>query len=165
MTDDDMLQIGSAIYLLESSSNCWKCGTHQPVIAIATCHIDYDAPTVSERSLGDSGDDDLYILSNIEDAPEEILQCVRQVHSGFMKRWSHTAKQSYYMNVCSACDSNFGDFYLHSEPGEAFFPEDDQHASTISIRTLPLHGQFGIRSGYGVGAGFLILRNAKRIPW
>lgn len=152
-----MNKVSSPIYLLRSSESCWKCGAVQEVVALATRHLHEDDPDGDETDT----EDEPIILDNISEMPQEVLDYIRAVHPRYEKRTSKTMGSAYYMNTCS-CGAHFGDFYLYSEPGGAFFPDTEEQASHIAIEELPLTGTFDLECGYGVGIGSFIFEHAKR---
>ena len=94
--------------------------------------------------------------------PRPLLDAIVSRHPHFQKRTSKTAGTAYYMNTC-ACGAHFGDFYLFSEPGGAFFPTDETEAAHITIEELPLTGTFDLDCSYGMGVGDLIFEHAKKL--
>ena len=105
--------------------------------------------------------DEPIILDYIAQMPQVILDYIRRVHPRYEKRTSQMAGCAYYMNTCS-CGAQFGDFYLHSEPGGAFFPDSEEQASQITIEELPFTGTFDFVCGYGIGTGAFIFEHAQR---
>jgi hypothetical protein len=83
-------------------------------------------------------------------------------HPHFQKHTSKTAGTAYYMDTCG-CGAHFGDFYLFSEPGGAFFPTEENEAGRITIEELPLTGIFELDCTYGMGTGDLIFEHAKKL--
>src|SRR5437899_577716 len=104
MNLENTLQVISPLSLLRSSSDCWRCGANQHVIALATRRV-IEPDLDEEDALGD--EDEPLILSNIEQFPEAILLHILAAHPGFEKRTSKTAGKAYYMNICS-CGAHFG---------------------------------------------------------
>ena len=155
------MKVFSPIYLLRSSEQCWRCHTVQPVVALATKHL-IDDPEYEDEE-GDSLEGQVLILSSIETIPQALLDCIHSRHGKFEKRKSKTANCMYYMNICGSCGAHFGDFYMHSEPGGAFFPSNEIEAATVTIEQLPLTGEFDIGASYGIGSGDLIFECGKRL--
>jgi len=62
---DDLLVVGTPIYLIKSWSPCYKCGSAEPVVALAS------------RNISKVPGDDVCILSNIQEMPEEILRLIQ----------------------------------------------------------------------------------------
>jgi hypothetical protein len=124
MNDDDATKISSPIYLIRSSERCWKCGIIQEVIALATmrlCEVDSEHGGVAYEGQP-------FILNNIEEMPQEILNHIRSAHPRYEKRNSRRAGSSYYMNTC-VCGAHFRAVFLHGEPGGAFFPSTESEWS------------------------------------
>ncbi len=155
--DENMTKIASPIYLLRSSEPCWKCGAVQQVIALATMHLFEGDPEADNTE----NEDEPIILDNIAEMPKEILDHIRSLHPQYEKRMSKMAGSAYYMNTCS-CGAHFGDFYLHSEPGGAFFPDSEEQARQITAEELPFTGTFEFLCGYGIGNGSFIFQHAQR---
>jgi hypothetical protein len=68
--------------------------------------------------------------------PSELLAFIQQRQPRYKKQYSRTAQMSYYANTCQR-GALFGDHYLVSEPGGAFFPEDCADAARIEISRAP----------------------------
>jgi len=67
-------------------------------------------------------------------------------------------------NTCPGCGMLSGDFFLHSEPGTPFFPEDEEEAAArLYLTEIPIKSTVVIHAGYHTGTGYLILNHAKRI--
>ena len=62
------------------------------------------------------------------------------------------------------CGANFGDHYLYSEPGGAFFPETDEAAARMTIHPLRLEGEFELTATYIQGVEDSIFAHAQRLP-
>lgn len=152
-----MLKIASPLYLLRSSELCWKCGLVQPVIALAAVNILEDESGNDDPAIGNEP----VILNDIAQMPKKLLDHIRSAHPQYEKRTSKTAGTAYYMNTCS-CGAHFGDFCLHSEPGGAFFPDNEEQASRITVEELPFTGRFMFRCRYSMGIGDFIFAHARR---
>jgi len=156
------MKVLAPIYLLRSSEQCWRCHTLQPVVALATEHLIDDDPEYEDEE-GDVMEGQVLVLNNIETLPQMVLSCIISRHPGFQRRKSRTAGCMYYMNICGSCGAHFGDFYMHNEPGGAFFPSDEREAATVTIEQLPLTGEFDMEASYGIGSGDLIFECGKRL--
>lgn len=150
--DEDTLMLESPLYLLHSTEKCWKCHTIQPVIALAAAR----ASEFDDEEYRELGGDDMIVLHDLRELPREILDAIHRFHPQFQKRYSKTAGCQYYMNTCS-CGAHFGDFYLHDDAGSAFLPSNEYEARHITLRALPLEGQFKVNGSYTIGCGSLIL--------
>ena len=157
MNDDNTLRVTAPLFLLRSTESCWRCHASQEVIALAFKWCpDKDLTTEEQPQKGEP-----LILENIHAMPQAILDYLVSAYPRFEKRTSKTAGTSYYMNLCG-CGANFGDHYLFSEPGGAFFPMDDKEAGQITIEQLPFTGTFEFDCSYGMGLGDLIFEHAKK---
>lgn len=158
--DSFKLTVGSPIYLLRSVEPCWKCRRPQPVIALATRRL--KDTHIDQLDVGDSAEP--YLLSNIDQMPAEIFDCLAKLHPQYRIWRSHTAGAAYYANLCGECGANFGDFYLFNEPEHAFFPQTEEQAEFIRISKLPFEGEFEFHATYGVGIGGFIFEHAQQDP-
>jgi hypothetical protein len=104
--------------------------------------------------------DEPAILTGIKEMPKAVFDYLVGVHPHFEKRASKTAGSEYYMNTCD-CGSHFGDFYLHSEPGGAFFPMSDDDAKQIIIEEMPFTGKFDFVSNYSLGVADVIFEHGQ----
>lgn len=153
--NDDTIKVIAPIYLLRSFQACWKCGANQAVIAIATRHLEETDPDALHEG------DEPVVLESIEMMPAAILEYIRRVHPRYEKRASKMAGVAYYMNTCT-CGAHFGDFYMHSEPGGAFYPMSEDEARQILIEEMPFTGKYDFVCGYGIGNGAYIFEHARR---
>lgn len=154
------------VYSVESKSECWRCGRVSSVATVAA--ESFVARRESEDGappelLEDPVELDLYVFSGIEYLPEELVEEVRKVSSRYRKRFSKTAGVSYYMNHCAFCDAQLGDFYMHSEPGGAFFPTTQRAARAIRLRRLEVAGSTTITGSPSMVFPNLIREHAARV--
>jgi len=145
---DIIVQVFSPIYLLRARERCWKCHSPQEVIAILTCRLQEQDPECGEYLY----ENEPILLHNVTQMPAPILSHIQSLHVRFEKRQSRTAETAYYMNTCP-CGAHFGDFYLFSEPGGAFFPLSPEDAACVTIEKLPFSGTFDFVCTYGIGPG------------
>lgn len=150
----DNLIIKPPLYMVGCKVGCWNCNVKFPVISIIATSI-YDG--------GCNGGGASCVLTNITDLPVELLNYIQSRVPTFKFQYSKTLKKEYFANVCPNCGCMMGDFFLHSEPGAVFFPEDEKQASTLHITPIPITDPMTISSGYGYGITEMILENAKRI--
>jgi len=134
------LRISAPIYIVESSSSCWSCGCQTPVVALAVDHLEGQEEENEEGGL--------LLLSSVEDLPEELVNLLCPRYPFLRKRFSKTAGVRYFMNHC-ACGAPVGDFFLHSEPGGAFFPTTPEEVEQMVVRELPVSGPFKVEADYG----------------
>jgi hypothetical protein len=70
---------------------------------------------------------------------------------------------SYYMNHCASCNAPLGDFYMHLEPGGAFFPTTPRAARAIRLLRLEVSGRPTITGSPSMVHPNLILEHAARV--
>ena len=131
-------------------TSCWRCGAKMPVIALL-------APKV------DDTEDQVCILSGIDDIPSEVLSFIQSKVPTFILKYSKTVGRKYFANTCPKCRVIYGDFFLHDEPGAPFFPSDEKEAKSLYIKEIPLSKPVEISAGLGLGVGEIILSNAKKV--
>jgi len=153
--DESVLRISAPIYVIESSSSCWSCGCETPVVALAVDHLDgQELEEEEEESC-------LILLSSVEGLPPALVNLLGPRYPFLRKRYSKTAGRRYFMNHCS-CGAPLGDFFLHSEPGAAFFPTSPKEAKQIVLRELPVSGPFEVAASCGHAYPDLISAYARR---
>jgi len=146
----DKLIVNPPIYLASTEIDCWKCKSKMTAVAII-------APNIPEAE-GEIG-----ILSDVSLLPEYLVEEIQKLHPNYQLRYSNTSKDKYYANTCPNCSVITGDFYLHSEPGGAFFPMSDIETKKIQVRKIELPETMEIEAGYGVGLGDEILKLGEKI--
>ncbi len=143
------MQINSPIYLASKTVGCWKCQERMFAVAII-------APNVSEE------EGQVCILCDIKSLPENLLMFIEKRFPSFILKHSNTVKSEYYGNTCPKCGVLYGDFYLHSEPGGAFFPMSEEEAQCLTVEQFPIDTPIEVESGFHVGRGDLILEYGKK---
>jgi hypothetical protein len=155
---DDAIVVEGRLYLLTANAECWKCRRPQDVVVIAAQGLSEGGEAISDSQ--DTGS--LVILSAIEEMPSDLLTFIQKRQPGYQKQYSRAAEMSYYANTCQ-CGALFGDHYLVSEPGGAFFPEDSAGAARIVISRVPCSPPLLLQGNYSVGSvGEMIWENARR---
>jgi hypothetical protein len=154
----DEIDDAIAVYLLTANAACWKCGRPQDVVVIAAQGLSEGGELIPDTQ--DPGS--LTILSAIEEMPPELLAFIQRRQHRYQKQYSRTAEMSYYANSCQ-CGALFGDHYLVSEPGGAFFPEDRAEAARIKMTHISCSPPLLFQCDYSMGSvGELIWENARR---
>jgi hypothetical protein len=84
-------------------------------------------------------------LSYISQVNDAAATCLKRLSPDFYPDYSGAAGQTYWLNHCEKCSAKIGDFYLHSEPGHAFFPTADEEISKIKLIRIdiPLEANAG----------------------
>lgn len=158
-----MIRLAQPILLLESRNGCYKCGSVEKVIALASQDFSEYLEDEEQWSEIEHVDDDLVIVHTIREMPPSLLSEIQNWHSHYEHRRSRTINERYWMNICSKCGAHFGDFYMHDEPGGSFFPMNEAEAEAMTIRTLEVNGMFEFDADFSMGGGDLILAHAKRL--
>lgn len=152
-------QIHTPLYVLTATMACWKCRREQTVVALG-CHNLSDG----EQDMVPFGDvSELLLLSDVTKLPPTVLKELVKRNPLYTLRYSSTAEEEYFANTCG-CGALFGDFYLYSEPGGAFFPEEPEAARAITLERLAFEGSLPFDCSFSQGgAGQLILAHATRV--
>jgi hypothetical protein len=144
------LKVSPPLYLIGKKVSCWRCNSRMPVVAVLAPHV------------ADS-DGQVYLLSNIEKMPREIVLFILKRVPTFQWRASLMAGSRYFANTCPKCHVIYGDFFLHSELGAPCFPTSNEEAKSLYLTEIQLSNPIEIQASPGVGVGELILSNGKRI--
>lgn len=143
---DPKTLIHPPLYLASTTISCWRCGAEMPAVALI-------APKVPDT------EDEVCILSDIAELPVSVLAFVQKRFPTFKRKYSRTSGSEYYGNTCPKCGVLSGDFYLHSEPGGAFFPESEADAARLTVEPIPIDGPIEVVAGLGMGVGRVILEH------
>ena len=149
------LTIHPPFYLLRSHEICWKCRSVSEAIAFAATGATDDTDN-EEIEIPDFSP---MILQNIEELPEVLIASAAFHASFFKKRRSNAADIEYFMNLCP-CGAPFGDFFLHSEPGHAFFPTDEKEAALIRIQEIDCNTDLPFTGDFAGSIGMFIFESA-----
>lgn len=157
------IRISDPVLLLESRNECYKCGSIEKVVAVASQDFAEYLEDEEQWSEVVHVDDDLVVAHTILEMPPSILSEIQKWHPHYEHGRSRTINERYWMNVCSKCGAHFGDFYMHEEPGGSFFPMTEQEAEQMVIRNLGITGVFELHADFSIGGGDIILAHAKRL--
>ena len=102
-------------------------------------------------------------LTNIEEIPKDVLSIIQKRVPTFKFKYSKTISGKYYANTCPKCKVIYGDFFLHSEPDSPLFPMSEEEAKALYITEIPISEPIAVKASFGVGAGELIIKHAKKI--
>ena len=72
---------------------------------------------------------------------------IRRFTESFKLAYSKTAGARYFMNHCQHCGAKLGDFFMHSEPGGAFFPTSPAQANKMTL--FRINERFDANCGLG----------------
>lgn len=156
---DFTVLVHSPLYLIRTTAACFKCERPHQVVGFAATEIEHDG----DRYGDSNAPEELFLLSRVVALPEHVLAYVQGRHPCYQLTHSQTANFAYFANLCE-CGVIYGDHYLFSEPGGAFFPETPETAAQIEIIRLQLEGRFEFDCSWSYGsAGELILENGRRV--
>lgn len=146
-THNNLLLMLAPVWLLESESSCWKCQRRSPVFCLA-CSDVRDAQDDREGAYED--DEEVLLISDMASVDSRIQRWLRELAPDYRPDWSKTQDARVWMNHCAHCGAKMGDFYLHSEPGGAFFSVSNQQYARISQRLLTREGEYGFDGAYSL---------------
>lgn len=161
MPELPVLTIGPPVYLVVAQTACWKCDRVTPVVTLGTERIREEIP--DPFSLDDEGAPEFFILSNIVALSDTLLAFIHEYCPRYRRTYSRTAQASYFMNHCFRCDASMGDWFMHDEPGGAFFPEGKRDIRRLLLVKLPIRKPISLSASYGVHSNaHLILKHATK---
>jgi len=147
---DNKLKINPPLYLVGKKIFCWNCEEKMSAIALL-------APNVGDA------EGEICILSDIQELPKGVYFFIKNRVPSFKMKYSKMAGHRYLGNTCPKCGLLSGEFFLHAEPGGPFFPVNENDATSLYIREIPLTDAISVTASCSTGCGDLILKNAKRL--
>ncbi|WP_432263003.1 hypothetical protein [Cupriavidus sp. TMH.W2] len=132
--------IAPSYFVAQATAPCWQCGATTPVFALAVpaghlARYD-DFPDDSAAGVmalpwevAEAGS----FVSDLSGMAGSVRQVLAQHCPAYHVDYSGTAGSHYLMNHCAHCAAKQGDFYLHYEPGAAFFPTTAEEAARITL--------------------------------
>lgn len=132
-------------FQVESESECWKCGVITRVFSFMLpevheqfTYLEEDEEGFTEtRNLGYWKSPEYRgIISSINGLAPQVHKQIRARTEHYKPAYSKTAGETYFMNHCEHCEAKLGDFFMHSEPGGAFFPTSPNHASKMTLKKI-----------------------------
>lgn len=132
MLHTDFQITAPSYYIARSVERCWKCKHAQYVYGLMLppgyYEDDPDAPGFN------SAFDGYVFLNFVTRLHRDITGAMGQVTQSYSLAATKTHPEPYYANHCEQCKAVFGDFFMHSEPGGAFFPMSAQDAKIIKLQ-------------------------------
>lgn len=131
------LVLKSPIFCAVNTRECYSCSELTTVIALASNNfycLDYD-DNDNEKWFQE---DYFSFFSMPTYINGEVTNMLNKLFPHYKIGYSKTVGGKYWANHCEHCGTLQGDFYLHSEPGGAFFPldiEDYKRITLIKIST------------------------------
>jgi Domain of unknown function (DUF5710) len=140
------------VWLLTSNENCYRCHKVSPVFAITSQAIkDYDVDDYGDiHFLTHRADENTHVsISNLKSVDGRISQYLAKFAPNYRMDFSKTQSANVYMNHCHHCGAKLGDFYMHNEPGGAFFPESYEDAHRMK-KMMFEEGQYSVHGSVGL---------------
>ncbi|WP_423395547.1 hypothetical protein [Burkholderia sp. LMG 21824] len=134
-------------YIAQNIQSCWRCGEISPVYCLASTGdylerlLDYDDDDrikTIDWTISSYGSFVGTFIGNMTIVNGTVRRLIRGHCSNYYIDQSKMAESSYYMNHCVKCGAKFGDFFMHSEPGGAFFPVSEGEAKSITLTKIAL---------------------------
>lgn len=146
LANEPELKIRSPWYfLVESTSECWKCGSPTQVHAfmLPEDHEQFEYADEDDEAFSLASpcgywmrQGEVGTVSNVYGLSPKVVAQLRSHTTRYRPAYSQQAGATYYMNHCEHCGAKLGDFYMHSEPGGAFFPMSAADASKMILRKV-----------------------------
>jgi len=133
-------------FILQSATECWKCYCLTRVFSFRLpeeheqfefAEEDEETDFSLESGLGYWVCDGFRAgLSDVLTLSPSVIKQLRTYTTRYQPDYSQKAGMVYYMNHCEHCSAKLGDFYMHSEPGGAFFPMSPDAASAMTLHLV-----------------------------
>ncbi|MCP3751873.1 DUF5710 domain-containing protein [Pseudomonas sp. SBB6] len=132
-------------YIAESLSDCWKCSNWGRVFAflLPPEHEEFEVVEDEDEAFALTCHQGYWAchgyyakVSQLASVSPDVLEQLRLRTQQYKPARSKTAGCIYYMNHCEHCGAKLGDFFMHSEPGGAFFPTCPEEAERIQLRRV-----------------------------
>lgn len=129
-------------YVLESLSTCWKCNALTRVFSFKLPEEHEEFEYVEDCDEGvafpkEAGEWQCQgyrgTVSNVHSLSPQVVKQISRFTENFKLAYSKAAGTQYFMNHCQHCRVKLGDFFMHGEPGGAFFPTSPQEASKMVL--------------------------------
>lgn len=151
-------------YLIYSFEDCYKCNTNSAVVtfgALGCEYLDEKDDEYSEEGEGDEIKEEPVSFSYISVVPERLAAYIEEKLPNYFLDWSNTTESFYYMNHCEQCGAHLGDFFLHSEPEHAFFPQTPEEVQRMKIIELKPQGTVKLSASPHWGSMEFILKHTS----
>lgn len=153
-------------YLIESFEVCYRCQSNAPVITFGAAGSDdliESSPASDENS--DCNDEEPVSFSYISVIPGRLAAFIEKNYPTYFIDWSNTTESYYFMNHCDKCNARLGDFFLHSEPDHAFFPQTPEDVNHMKVTNLKSTGGVTLNASVHYGSMAYILEHTTVQPF
>jgi len=126
----------ASYFLASNTRECWRCEKQTVVHAIILPH-GHERLYVGDDLTDDHWEvsDEATMLSYIGDLREPVPTRLRSLAPLYRLAYSHTTRDSYWMNHCERCGAKLGDNFTHGM-GTAFGPMNSLEAAAIRLRLI-----------------------------
>lgn len=141
----------SSYFIAHSSRCCWKCGQLTRVYGFVLAP-GYETLELYEEIATEYAwypQEMTAVVSDITDLLPAVVVRIKAISPHYRLDYSKTTESHYWMNHCEHCGMKQGDFPMYCEPGDAFFPKDEQAARQILLH--PVAEPFGCSGSAGYG--------------
>lgn len=149
--------IKSPVSIALNSSDCYKCANKTAVISLASNNFYYLNTDENEDEKWFRADGWSFFSMPVF-IENELVGKINKLFPNYKIAYSKTAESSYWANHCEHCGALQGDFFLHLEPGGAFFPLEIEEYEQLTFITVP--SKFDIE----IDADYSWLSNSDDIP-
>ncbi|MBD8476552.1 hypothetical protein IFT98_20865 [Pseudomonas sp. CFBP 8770] len=134
-------------YVMESVSDCWACSTPTRVYSfkLPEQHEQFDHYVEEDEGedfalTSNLGEWKCYgyrgTASNVSRLSPRVTKQIYRFTSRFKLAYSKIVGRRYWMNHCEHCEAKLGDFFMHEEPGGAFFPISPHEAKRMKLKRI-----------------------------
>lgn len=139
--------IKSPVSMALNSTDCYKCGNNTAVISLASNNFYYLSTDEKEEEKWFRADKFSFFSMPLF-IENELAGKINRLFPNYKIAYSKTAESSYWANHCDHCGALQGDFFLHSEPGGAFFPLEIEEYEQLTFITIPFKFDVEINADY-----------------
>ncbi len=140
---EEKIHLSSPVYIARNFSECYNCLASIPVVSLAA-----EKFSIYNKTETGFNEDSLTFFYMPIYLGEELSKVIRNKFDYYRPFYSNTIKEEYWANHCIYCGKGQGDFYLHAEPGGAFFPEEIEDFKNIELIPLNLKSNTEIEASY-----------------
>lgn len=151
-------KILSNCYIARNFCQCYNCSAQTPAISVAA--EKFEIVDEKEHQIIESS---FTFFDTICDMSQEIKSVIRAKFPYFKPFYSNMAGIEYWANHCIYCGRAQGSFYLHAEPGGAFFPEEIEDCKNIELIQIPIKSSVEIEGSYSTNSNSQSLLQYARL--
>jgi hypothetical protein len=127
--DNPIIVANAPIYLLKSWERCRKCYMTIDVFCLAA--------NGAKEEEWDEEVKGFFTFPFLTSMPKNIEAALQKHAPLYYMDYTKTTNSYYYVNHCK-CGAKLGDFYMHGEPGGAFYPTSEYESQGITMHVISL---------------------------